>query len=326
LIHDVEKEPALPSSASLVSVVVPALNETLNLVPLYERLLAVFNALDQPWELIVVDDGSTDDSAATLAALHVRDPRVSALLLTRSFGQDAAISAGLKAARGNAVVVMDADGQDPPEVIPALIDRWKAGNKIVAGRRARRVEHSAFKRACAFGFYRLMRAAVGWDYLLDSGEFRLMDRAVVDVLNACPQRNRLMRALSSWTGFSCATVEYTQERRMHGETKYSFRRSLRLALTGLTAFSVAPLRIAVWLGILTIAGSIIVSFPLLASPISNSPASWLAWGVLGLWLLGGVQCLLIGILGEYIWRGYLELQQRPLFIIEQTIGLDRGND
>ena len=316
----------MPSSASLVSVVVPALNETLNLVPLYERLLAVFNALGQPWELIVVDDGSTDDSAAALAALHVRDPRVSALLLTRSFGQDAAISAGLQAARGNAVVVMDADGQDPPEVIPALIVRWKSGSKIVAGRRARRVEHSAFKRACAFGFYRLMRAAVGWDYPLDSGEFRLMDRAVVDVLNACPQRNRLMRALSSWTGFSCATVEYTQERRMHGETKYSFRRSFRLAVTGLTAFSVAPLRLAVVFGVLVIAGSLIAGGILIVRTLTGAPIDWIAWGILSLWLLGGAQCLLMGVLGEYIWRGFIELQQRPLFIIERTIGLDSNGD
>lgn len=314
----------MSSSSAMVSIVVPALNESLNFNPLYERLTAALADQDCDWELIVVDDGSSDDSPSVLAALNARDPRVRAIVLTRSFGQDSAISAGLAAARGDAMVVMDADGQDPPEVIPSMLKHWRSGYKIVAGRRAQRVEHSALKRACAFVFYRVMRAAAGWEYPLDSGEFRLLDRAVVDVMNAIPQRNRLMRAMSSWTGFPCVTVEYTQERRMHGETKYSFLKSLRLAITGLTGYSAAPLRLAYWLGLAMIMATLLAAIVLLARAIAGTPANWLAWGVLGLWMLGGVQCLLLGILGEYLARTYVEVQQRPLFVVKQTIGTDGG--
>ncbi|MBX7254753.1 MAG: glycosyltransferase family 2 protein [Candidatus Hydrogenedentes bacterium] len=309
----------MSSSAVRISIVVPALNESPNLVPLYERLTDVLAGVDCEWELIVVDDGSTDNSAEVLNELHSRDARVRALVFTRNFGQDAAITAGLQAATGDAVIVMDADGQDPPEVIPAMLARWREGYKIVAGRRIRRIEHAASKRAFAFVFYRVMRAATGWDYPLDTGEFRVLDRAVVDVLNACPQRNRLMRTLSSWTGYAHSVVDYTQERRMHGKTKYSFLRSLRLAVTGLTAFSTLPLRIALWLGVFIISMSMVAALGLL---LRSNPASLLEWGMLGLLLVSGVQCLLIGIIGEYVGRAMIELQQRPLFVISKAIGLD----
>lgn len=304
-----------------MSVVIPAYNEEPNLRHLYERLSGVFASLDTPFEAIFVDDGSSDATRAVLSELHREDPRVKAIFLSRNFGQSAALTAGIHAATGDAVVVMDADGQDPPELLPAMLEKWREGYEVVGGRRTRRPGQPLLKRLSAYLWYRFMRALVGWDLPLDTGEFRLIDRAVADVFRACPQRHRLVRTLTSWPGFRQCTVDYEHGHRHAGRTKYTFRASARLALTSITGFSLAPLRLAFFIGAAVAATSAAAALYLAAAPIVGRPVAWTELAIAGLGVLGGVQCILIGILGEYVGRTYIESQHRPLYVVRDTLGL-----
>jgi glycosyltransferase involved in cell wall biosynthesis len=310
------------SSSRLLSIVIPAFNESPNLLPLYERIVKSLDALDMDWELLVVDDGSTDETRSVMEALHHRDQRVKAIVLSRNFGQGPALTAGIEAARGDAVIILDADGQDPPEIIPAMLAKWRDGFEVVGGHRIRRASHPAGKRAAAFLFYRIMNAMVGWDLPPDTGEFRLIDRAVVDVFRRCPQRHRLVRTLTSWSGFRQTTVDYEHGHRHSGASKYTWRSSARLAITSITSFSLVPLRLAGLLGIVVslLAGA--ATLVLLLRLLFDYGGTWLNVAIAGLWLLGGIQCILIGIMGEYVGRTYLETQHRPIYVIRDTIGLD----
>lgn len=315
-------QPPAQSARRLLSVVVPAFNESRNVPPLYERIVKSLDSLDMDWELIVVDDGSTDDTPRILSDLHQQDNRVRAIILSRNFGQGPALTAGIEASRGDAVIILDADGQDPPEFIPAMVAKWRDGFEVVGGHRIRRASHPAGKRVAAFLFYRIMNAMVGWDLPPDTGEFRLIDRAVVDVFRQCPQRHRLVRTLTSWSGFRQTTVDYEHGYRHSGASKYTWRSSARLAITSITSFSLMPLRLA---GLLGIAVSLLAgaaTLVLLLRLLFDYGGTWLNVAVAGLWLLGGVQCILIGILGEYVGRTYLETQHRPIYVIRDTIGLD----
>lgn len=304
-----------------MSVVVPAYNEEPNLAFLYGRLCAVFDAIEERAEFIFVDDGSTDRTRAVLLRLRHDDPRVKAIFLSRNFGQSAALTAGIDAATGDAIVVMDADGQDPPDVVPALVAKWKEGYEVVGGRRVSRRGEPVLKRGLAFLWYRVMRLLVGWDMPLDTGEFRIIDRAVADVFRACPQRHRLVRTLTSWPGFRQATVDYDHAPRHAGRTKYTLRASLRLALTSITGFSLAPLRIAFVLGAAIILGATAACIWILLSG-AHGETHYAALSHAGLWLLGGAQCVLIGVVGEYVGRTYIETQHRPLYVVRDTIGLE----
>ena len=304
-----------------MSIVIPAYNEEPNLRYLYRYLCAAFDALEESAEIIFVDDGSTDNTRPILAQLHEEDPRVKAIFLSRNFGQSAALTAGIQAAQGDAIVVMDADGQDPPEIVPALIAKWKQGYEVVGGRRKSRRGGPVFKRALAYVWYRVMRLLVGWDMPMDTGEFRIIDRSVADVFRACPQRHRLVRTLTSWPGFRQTTVDYHHGVRHAGRTKYTFRSSMRLALTSITGFSLAPLRVAFGLGGLIAAGASIACALILVSG-ARTGVNLTALAVAGLWLLGGLQCIFIGILGEYVGRSYIEIQHRPLYVVRESLGID----
>lgn len=312
------KKPA--PAKRILSVIVPEFDERENLRNLHTRLTRALSKCDCHWELIFVDDGSTDGSPAVLRELHAADPRAKAIFLSRNFGQSAAITAGLDAAVGDAVVIMDADGQDPPDLIPAMVEKWKEGYEVVAGRRVSRAGEPLLKRLTAFLYYRVMRALVGWDLPLDTGEFRLLDRKVIEVLKQCPQRQRLIRTLASWPGFHQTTVDYEHGKRYAGKSKYTFRKSLRLAVTSITNFSLVPLRLAFGLGALVSAAALVALLVLLCRFAAGAAPGAMAFAVAGLWLLGGLQCLLLGILGEYVGRTHIEAQQRPIYVVRERIG------
>jgi dolichol-phosphate mannosyltransferase len=313
-------------TSPLVSIVAPALNEAANLESLHDRLASVFASLDCGWELIVVDDGSTDATSEVVRALHARAPRVKALCLSRSFGQSAAISAGVEVARGDAVVVMDADGQDPPELIPAMIAKWREGFRVVVGRRVLRTGEPLLKRLTAFVFYRVMKGLVGWEFPVDTGEFRLLDRSVVEAVRACPQRDRLFRVLAAWPGFTAAAVDYEHGARHAGSSNYTMWKSALLAVTAITGFSALPLCVAAWLGCGIVIATLMLSGLLALKALSGSPIQWVYWAVISLWFLGGVQCIFLGVLGEYVGRIHTEVQQRPLYVVLEAIGFDQESD
>ncbi|GMV95508.1 MAG: glycosyl transferase [Candidatus Hydrogenedentota bacterium] len=313
--------PQSRTGRKLLSIVVPAFNEAANLGPLYERAEEALARIDLDWEIVFVDDGSTDDTREVLQNLHAQNNRVKALFLSRNFGQGPALTAGIEAARGDVVAILDADGQDPPELLPEMLARWREGFEIVGGRRIRRSDDPLGRRVAAFGFYRVMNAMVGWDFPFDTGEFRLIDRAVADVFLRCPQRHRLVRTLTSWAGFRQTTVDYEHGRRHSGATKYSWRASTRLAITSITSFSMMPLRVAGIFGVFLSLFAGAASIYLLIRLGLGYGDGWLPLAVAGLWFLGGLQCVFIGILGEYLGRTYLETQHRPIYVIRDSLGI-----
>ncbi len=306
----------------LISIVVPVYNEEGNLKLLYERVSAVFEKLPADFQLILVNDGSRDRSAEIIHELHERDPRVCGILFSRNFGQDAALTAGLDAVQGHAAVLMDADLQDPPELIPAMIEKWKEGFDVVAARREKRRGETILKKSTSFMFYRVMRFMVGWEFPKDTGDFRLMDRKVVDAFAQCPQYNRFVRSLLTWTGFRLTTIGYERAERNAGDTGYTFWKSLALAITSITNFSIVPLRMATYLGflIMVLSGVAMVAYVVfkLLGMVAMPGLTTLA---ISLWFLGGIQCLLLGVIGEYVGRTYLESQHRPIYIVREALGV-----
>jgi len=307
----------------LLSIVVPAFNEEENLEPLFERIAGVADGLDLDWELILVDDGSSDRSSDVMRDLHERDTRVKALFLSRNFGHEIASTAGLDAARGDAVVLMDADLQDPPETIVTFVEKWREGFDVVNAQRSSRAGESLFKRASAHVFYRLMNRLVGWDLPRDTGDFRLMDRAALDAFLRCREQNRFVRALVAWTGFRQTTVSFDRGVRHAGKTKYGFWKLLNLATTSVTGFSVAPLRMALWLGLFLL----FLSFAAIAVIVVQKfqrgfEVPGYAFLMASVWFLGGIQCLLVGIVGEYVGRIYVESRRRPLYFVQGAVGID----
>ena len=304
----------------LLSIVVPMLNEEENIQELHRRIGATLDPCDVRWELIFVDDGSTDNSETILRELHAHDLRVRVLFLSRNFGHEAACTAGLDAAEGDAIVLMDADLQDPPEMLPAMIERWKQGFDIVSGKRTSRAGEGIAKRVSAWMFYRIMRKLVRWEFPQDIGNFRLMDRAVVHAFRKFPERNRFVRALTAWTGFRQTTVEFDRARRHAGTTKYNAIRVLGLALTSVTGFSNLPLRIGLYIGILMGIGALATTIALAAYTVSGGIVPYWAYVLTSVWFIGGIQCMLIGMIGEYVGRVYTETRGRPIYIVRELIG------
>jgi polyisoprenyl-phosphate glycosyltransferase len=299
-----------------ISVVAPAFNEEECLPLFIERTSAVLETISSNWELIIVDDGSKDRSAMVIEHLAKDEPRIVSLRLSRNFGHQAALTAGLNAARGQCVVSIDADLQDPPEVIPDLVNAWLQGADVVAAVRTERAGESWFKRWSASSFYRLLRKVSKLDIDLDAGDFRLLDRCVVDAVAAMPERHRFVRALTAWVGFRHASVDYKRSARFAGTTKYPFRKMLRLAVNAILGFSAMPLHLV------TIMGVIVSGLCALAIPIAIILRSIGFTGFPGqttvllvVMFLGGVQMLGIGIVGEYLGRIYDETRQRPLYLL-----------
>jgi polyisoprenyl-phosphate glycosyltransferase len=305
---------------NLLSVVVPVYNESDNLPHLYDRLADTIGPMGCDWELVIVDDGSQDGTDRVLRELHARDARVNGIVLTRNFGHEAACTAGLDAARGDAAVLMDGDLQDPPELIPELVEQWRDGYDIVSAVRTSRSGDSISKRFLAYTFYRVMQRLVRWDFPQDIGNFRLMDRVALDALRRCPERNRFVRALTAWTGFRQTAVPFAREMRHAGRSKYSIRKILGLALTSITGYSNDPLRIASIIGLIFISGSLIATLVLALTVVSGRPVSWGPLILVSIWFVGGLQCLLLGLLGEYVGRIYTESRSRPVYFVQEIIG------
>lgn len=318
----VEAYTGRPVNAPRYSVVTPIYNEEDNLPELYSRVTAVMKKLGEPYEVVFVDDGSRDESRALIRKFAQGDKAVRALFLSRNFGHQAAIAAGIDHARGDAVVLMDGDLQDPPEVIPQMVEKWKGGHQVVFGIRKNRKE-SLPKRAAYVLFYRMLHRMSNLDIPVDAGDFSLIDRQVVDLLKKMPERNRFIRGLRSWVGFKQTGLEYERDARHAGEPKYTFNRLLKLAFDGFMSFSYVPLRLAFWLGLASfILCMAYIAFALYAKfALGTNPPGWTSL-MIAVMFLGGVQLVLIGIVGEYIARIYDEVKQRPFYVVGETVSSD----
>jgi polyisoprenyl-phosphate glycosyltransferase len=309
------------------SIVLPIYNEEANLPELYRRLSCVIDGLDGDAEIIFVDDGSRDRSLSLIRELHDRDPRICYLSFARNFGHQIAVTAGLNFARGEAIVVMDSDLQDPPELIPELVAQWQQGYHVIYAQRRQRRKEGWGKRLLAYGFYRVLRHLADVEIPTDTGDFCLMDRRVVDLLNAMPERNRYIRGLRAWVGFHQTAIPFDRDPRFAGEIKYTFRKSLGLAINGLVSFSRVPLRLSTYLGLAAAAVAllmaVLVVYWRLFSP--NSPLTGFATIAIVVFFLGAVQLISIGILGEYIGRIYEEIKGRPLYTLMEVGGFQDAN-
>jgi dolichol-phosphate mannosyltransferase len=299
--------------------VLPVYNEEDTLPQLYKRLIAVVETLDGPAELLFVDDGSSDGTHRILEDLQQRDPRVTPLRLARNFGHQFAITAGIDHARGDAIVIMDADLQDPPEVVPDLVQRWQDGYDVVYAVRQRREGESWFKRATASAFYRLLRRFAETDLPVDAGDFRLIDRRAAAAFRSLPERNRYVRGMFSWIGLRQTGVAYARDERYAGEPKYSYRQSLRLALDGIISFSLAPLRVALALGFAIALVTFVIGLFAIVTRLAGvySLPGW-ASIVVVVSFVGGVQLILTGVVGLYVGRMYNEVKARPLYILDEA--------
>jgi len=304
----------------VLSVVIPVYNEQENLAALYSRLIAALEPVEPNFEIVFVNDGSRDDSAAILESLALRDPRVQVIELARNFGHQIAISAGLDFARGEAVIVMDADLQDPPEVLPKFIAKWREGYEVVYAIREQRKE-GWFKRAAYALFYRLLQRIANIQIPLDSGDFCIMDRRVVDVLIRMPERNRFVRGIRSWIGLNQTGLAYERHARYAGKPKYTFTRLVYLALDGLVSFSFVPLRMITLLGFGVSALSILlaIGYAIQKLTVGLNPPGF-ATTVVAIFFLAGIQLITMGVIGEYVGRIFEEVKQRPLYVVRRVVG------
>ena len=303
------------------SIVVPVFNEAESLPELYRRMCAVMDGLDGTCELILVNDGSQDGTPQLLRALQTADARVRVLEFSRNFGHQMAITAGLDYAGGSAVVIIDADLQDPPEAIPQLVAKWQRGAQVVFAVRAKRLGESWLKRSTAAAFYRIINRLTELHIPLDSGDFRLLDRQVVLALREVREHHRFMRGLSVWLGFRQASVQYVRQERFAGVSKYPMRKMMRFAADGITSFSYVPLQLATTLGFIAASMALLGIPAVLLLRLSGYYAfEGQATTLSSVLLLGGVQLIFLGIIGEYLGRIYNEVKKRPLYILSAQLG------
>ena len=312
---------ASEDATPIISLVIPVYNEIEVLPLLFERVRKVMHDINISYEMVMVDDGSKDGSADFLIHQAQQDPCVRAVILSRNFGKEAALSAGLEQAQGEAMIVLDADLQNPPELIPEMLEKWRAGADIVAMKRRDREGESWVKKSGSYVYYRIMNRITGsMNIPEDTGDFRLMSRRSVDSLNRLPERNRYMKGLFAWVGYPTHVMQYDVADRAAGATKWNYFKLFSLAFEGITSFSVAPLRAMVLLGLVTAAfggmyGAWIVFKTLFFGNDLDGYPSIMAT----ITFLGGVQLLSIGVLGEYVGKTYFEAKQRPLFIIQEVV-------
>jgi glycosyltransferase involved in cell wall biosynthesis len=306
------------------SIIAPIYNEIDNLQELIRRLTEVMEKTDEKWELVLVDDGSTDGSTDQIRKLALEHDFVHPVIFARNFGHQIAVTAGLDYAQGEAVVIIDADLQDPPELILEMIEKWKEGYQVVYAVRTEREGESWFKRTTAALFYRVIYKITDVDIPLDTGDFRLLDRKIVDVMGTMRERHRFLRGMAAWVGFRQIGVPYKRSARFAGETKYPLSKMIKLALTAITSFSYFPLQLATYVGFVC-AGISILSIPVVIILRSVSEQVFLgqASTLIAVLFLGGVQLICLGILGEYIGRIYDEAKGRPLYIVNDQ-GLHKG--
>jgi len=308
-------------AAPTFSFVLPVFNESETLATLHARLVTLVDGLDGSSEVILVDDGSSDDSYRQMVAIAEGDTRFKTLRLSRNFGHQAAITAGIDAARGAAVVVMDADLQDPPEVVQRMISAWREGYGVVYGRRVHRQGEAAFKKLTASVFYRLLRRLSEVDIPADVGDFRLMDRQVVDAFKEMREQHRYVRGMVAWMGFEQCAVDYVRDERFAGTTKYPLTKMLRLAGNGIVGFSNVPLRLILGLGLVVAGGSFVLGLLAIIAKVAGFfvVPGWtsLALAVSG---LSGVQLIVLGVVGEYVGRIHDEVKHRPLYLVRDSRG------
>ena len=309
------------------SVVVPLNDEEQVLPALVEQLTAVLEGLDGPWEIILVDDGSKDGTYGLAVELHGRDPRVKVLRLSRNFGHQLALSAGLDVARGDAVITMDGDLQHPPEVIPELVAAWQEGNDIVYGVMAERRGESGSKALTAKVFYRLLGRLSDIDVPQAVGDFRLVDRKALTAFRAMRESNRYLRGMFSWIGFTQTGIPYSSPPRTTGRSKYTPRKMMRLATDAIVGFSDRPLRLALNVGFVVSALSIIFGLSAVVIKLAGgfSVPGWASLMVL-FGVVGGIQLIVLGVIGEYVGRIYDEVKHRPLYLVRETHGIDAQDE
>lgn len=311
----------------LLSVIVPCYNEELVLRATHERLSQVLIGMPElSCEFLFVNDGSQDRTQQILETLQLSDSRVRVLRLSRNFGHQVAVTAGLEEATGDAVVIIDADLQDPPEIIPEMIQRWREGNHVVYGLRAEREGESKFKLWTAKLFYRIINRLSDTKIPVDAGDFRLLDRKVVQVLKAMPERARFLRGMVSWAGFSQTSVTYHRAPRHAGESKYPLTKMIHFALDGIISFSLVPLKLAIWTGFIAIwiavAGIVVAIIDRLLE--KDLTRGWASLFVAVLFM-GGIQLVSLGIIGEYLGRIYTEVKRRPLYAVQERLGFHNSN-
>lgn len=311
------------NNTHLLSVVVPVFNEIEVIDTFYKRIKKVMDSLDSmTYEIIFVDDGSKDGSYQKLVELVAFDKHVRILKFSRNFGHQVAITAGIDNAKGYAVVVIDADLQDPPEVIVKFIEKWKEGYDVVYGVREQRKGESKMKLLTASLFYRILKAIIKIDIPVDVGDFRLMSRRAVNYFRKLREKDRFVRGLVSWVGFKQTGVYYWRDKRYAGETKYPYRKMIKFALDGITSFSNLPLKLATWLGYITsFLAFLYVCSVFVQKALGYTVQGW-ATIMVGMLFLGGVQLICLGIMGEYIGRIFNEIKQRPLYVIEEIYDLE----
>lgn len=307
----------------VLSVVAPVFNEAETLDAFCDRVRDVLDALGEPWEVILVNDGSRDRSLEIMRRRHACDARFKVVSFSRNFGGQVAITAGLDYARGAAVVIIDADLQDPPEVIAQLVERWREGYEVVYAQRDTRAGETRFKQLTASIYYRLIRSIASVDIPLDTGEFRLLDRRAADALRCVREQHRYMRGLAAWIGFRSIAVPYERAARFAGETKYPLRKMVRLAVDGITNFSYLPLQLATYAGFFVAGLSLIgVLAAIVVRLFFGHELTGQATTLVSVLFLGGIQLIFLGIIGEYLGRIYDEVKRRPLYIVSETLGLE----
>ncbi len=306
-------------AAPFVSIVVPCHNEEANLRLLHERLAAVLDAAALPWELVCVNDGSRDATLPTLIRLQSEDSRVRVYDLSRNFGKEAALTAGLDQARGDVVIPLDADLQDPPELIPALVAKWREGFDVVNAVREAREGEGWFKRSSAHWFYRIMNRLSAIEIPRDTGDFRLLSRPALAALRQMPERRRFMKGMFVWVGFPTASVSYRRAGRHAGHTSWNYWRLWNFALEGITSFSQVPLRVASYVGLSVALLSLLYAvFLILRTIFFGNMVSGYPSMMVAILFLGGVQLIALGVIGEYIGRIYEETKQRPIYVIRRS--------
>ena len=306
-----------------LSVVAPVFNEEAILHELYRRLTAVLDGAGLDWELVLVNDGSRDRSLEIMRELHTADARVKVVNFARNFGHQVAITAGTDYAQGQAVVIIDADLQDPPEVILDLLAKWREGYEVVYAVRSERKGETWFKEFTAKAFYRIIYKITDISIPMDTGDFRLMDRKVVEALKTMREKHRFMRGMSVWVGFRQTGVEYVRAERFAGETKYPLKKMLKFALDGITSFSYFPLQLATYIGFIVAAISVVGIIVTIILRLTGSHAFYgQATTLVAVLFLGGVQLISLGIIGEYLGRIYDEAKGRPLYIVHDALGFD----
>ena len=305
---------------TLISVIVPAYNEQEVLHEFHQRLSSVLATLPLQYEILYVNDGSSDSTAAIIQQLHNDDPHVTLLDLSRNFGKEIAMSAGLQRTEGDVMIIIDADLQDPPELIPQLVDEWRAGWDVVYAKRSSRNGESWLKKVTAHLFYRVMQQVGEVRMPSDAGDFRLLSRRAVDALNGMPERHRFMKGMFAWIGFKQKAVHYQRDARFAGASKWNYWRLWNFAIEGITSYTTAPLKLASYIGTLSAIGAFIYGiYMLIDTLIHGNPVAGYPSLVVIILFLGGVQLISIGMLGEYIGRIFTETKNRPLYLVNQYL-------